>query len=285
MALPLLLSACSAIRLGYNQMPSLAYWWLDGYADLTAAQTPLLEEDLAAWLQWHRRSQLPTYANLLSRARVDLQEPVTAAQMCRWSGELVQQLDIAFEQFVPALARLAVSLSPAQIGHVERQFAKGNNKATDEYLQGTPADRLKASSKRLEDRAVMFLGKLSEAQQERIQRSLADAPITPALWIEERKARQQDLLRALRRLHGLANNPVASDKARIIDEAQSSVRALAVSWQRSPRESYRILQHQSLQHHCQLAADLVNLSTPAQRQVAAAKLKGWEEDARSMMGP
>jgi hypothetical protein len=283
--LTILFVGCSAIRLGYNQVPSLAYWWLDGYVDLTASQTPTLEQDLSQWLDWHRRTQLPTYANLLAQAQAQAQEPVTAGQMCKWSGEVVQQIDAAFEQFVPGLARLAVSLSPGQINHLERQFAKANQKAADQYLLGTPPERLKASAKRLEDRAVTFLGKLNEAQRERIQRSVAEAPLTPALWLEERKSRQQDILRVLRRVHSLAASPVASEKVKALDEAQASLRALAVSVQRSPREPYRQLQQRSLDHQCQLAADLVNMATPAQRQVLLGKLKGWEEDARVLAAP
>ncbi len=283
--LAVLLVGCSAIRLGYSQVPSLAYWWLDGYVDLKATQTPQVEEDLTAWLEWHRRTQLPAYASLLARAQAEVREPVTAAQMCRWGGEVVQQLDSAYDQFVPALARLAVGLSTAQINHLERQFDKGNAKAAAEYLQGTAPERLKASTKRLEDRAATFLGKLSEAQRERIQRSVDEAPLTPALWLEERKNRQQDILRVLRRAHTLATSPVASEKARALDEAQASLRALAVNIQRSPREPYRPLQQRALEHNCQLAADLVNMGTPAQRQVAVGKLKGWEEDARALMGP
>jgi Family of unknown function (DUF6279) len=276
-----LLVGCSAIRLGYNQVPSLAYWWLDGYVDLNAAQTPPLEEDLTAWLEWHRRTQLPVYASLLARAQAEVREPVTAAQMCRWGGEVVQQLETAFEQ----LARLSVSLSPAQINHLERHYAKGNAKSADEFLQANPADRLKASTKRLEERASMFLGKLNEAQRERIQRSIAQAPLAPADWLEERKNRQQDIVRALRRIHALATSTAPHERTRALDEAQASMRALAVNIQRSPREAYRVLQQRALEHQCQLAADLVNLSTPAQRQVAVGKLKGWEEDARALTAP
>ena len=34
------LSGCSALRLGYNTAPELAYWWIDGYADFDDAQAP-----------------------------------------------------------------------------------------------------------------------------------------------------------------------------------------------------------------------------------------------------
>ena len=40
LALCLALSACSAIKLGYNALPTLSYWWLDGYIDFSAEQAP-----------------------------------------------------------------------------------------------------------------------------------------------------------------------------------------------------------------------------------------------------
>ncbi len=33
------LSACSAIKIGYNNLPELSYWWLDGYVDFDGAPT------------------------------------------------------------------------------------------------------------------------------------------------------------------------------------------------------------------------------------------------------
>ena len=34
------LTGCSALRLGYNNGPQLAWWWLDGYVDFSTEQTP-----------------------------------------------------------------------------------------------------------------------------------------------------------------------------------------------------------------------------------------------------
>ena len=38
LALALGLAACSAVRLGYANLPDLAYWWLDGYVDFSDEQ-------------------------------------------------------------------------------------------------------------------------------------------------------------------------------------------------------------------------------------------------------
>ena len=42
----LLLGGCSAVRIGYNQAPTLAWWWLDGYLDFDAAQAPQVKAAL-----------------------------------------------------------------------------------------------------------------------------------------------------------------------------------------------------------------------------------------------
>ena len=52
--LSLVLVGCSALRLAYNQAPSLGYWWIDGYADLNEAQTGQLRRDIDAFFAWHR---------------------------------------------------------------------------------------------------------------------------------------------------------------------------------------------------------------------------------------
>ena len=38
------LQGCSAIKLGYQQLPTLSYWWLDNYLAFTDSQTPRIKE-------------------------------------------------------------------------------------------------------------------------------------------------------------------------------------------------------------------------------------------------
>lgn len=211
-------------------------------------------------------------------------EPVTAAQLCRWNDEVAQRVDTALAQAVPALSEWALTLTPAQITHLERQYAKANAKMVEEQLQGDVSERQNAAVKRAQERAQNLLGKLNEAQRARLQRGIAEAPLDAALWLEERKARQQDILGVLRRVHSLAASKVPGEAARAKSEAQAGLRAITVHWRQSPRESFRVLQQRAAVHNCQLAADVVNLSTPAQRAFAADKLKGWEEDVRGLMG-
>ena len=44
------LGACSTVRLAYNNLPELAYWWLDDYLDFTGAQSLRVREELSGQL-------------------------------------------------------------------------------------------------------------------------------------------------------------------------------------------------------------------------------------------
>ena len=61
------LSGCSAIKLAYNNLPELGYWWLDGYFDFGDDQAQWVREDIARLHAWHRTNELGRYVVLLQR--------------------------------------------------------------------------------------------------------------------------------------------------------------------------------------------------------------------------
>lgn len=269
----LLGSGCSALRIGYNQAADLVYWWLDGYADFSDVQTPRVRSALGNWLAWHRSTQLPDYAQLLSGAQTEVLANSTPARVCDWWSTIGKRIETSFERAVPAAAELMLELSPQQIQHIERRYAKRNDDFRNDFLQADPAERLQASIKRAVERAEYVYGRLDDAQRDRVARTVAASPFDAELWIAERLHRQQDALQMMLRLSG-----GRADR----DQAQAALRAYSDRWTRSPRESYRRYAETLVQYNCAFAANLHNSSSPAQRQTAVQKLKGWESDARAL---
>jgi hypothetical protein len=267
------LGACSALRFGYNQADEVAYWWLDGYLDFTDGQTPKVRQALTRWHAWHRRTQLTDYAALLARARTDVPNPTSAERVCDWWNDARGRIDVAIDQIIVPTAELMLSLSPEQVKHIERRYAKGNEEFRADYLQADPAQRLKDSVKRAADRAETFYGPLDEVQRERIAKLVAGSPFDAELWFNERKQRQQDALQMLRRLK--------TDGA-TADQAQAALRAYIERTARSPRPEYQRYAQNLTQYNCAFAATLHNATSPAQRAVLVGKLKGWEVDLRSL---
>jgi Family of unknown function (DUF6279) len=270
----LLLSGCSALRIGYSQAADLAYWWLDGYADFNGDQTRRIREALAQWFVWHRKTQLPDYAQLLLRAQAEVRGDTTAARVCEWQGELIKRAHTAWDQAAPAAAEWALSVTPQQIQHLERRYAKANDEFRDDYLQEDPRERAEATIKRTVDRAESLYGRLDAAQRARVTAAMARSPFDPELWLAERKMRQQEALQLLRRLG-------AEGASR--EQAEGALRVYVEHMERSPREAYRRYSERLAEFNCAFGASLHNSSSPAQRRAAASKLSGWEGDLRALV--
>jgi hypothetical protein len=272
----LLLGGCSAVRIGYNQAPTLAWWWLDGYMDFDAEQSPKAKEALSQWFAWHRTTQLPDYANLLAVAQVQVLQPATPQQVCRWNDELRARLAVALAHGVPMAADLLPALKPEQLAHLERRYGKSNRDFEEDFLQQERAERLKSSIRRTIDRAEMLYGNLNERQRELVAAGVTASPFDPAAWYAERQVLQAEALQTLARL--TAGGPARADRASNL----AGLQALADRVLRAPPGPYRSYQQRLIEYNCSFIAQLHNSTTPAQRQVARNKLKGWEEDLRSL---
>lgn len=268
-----LLAGCSAVRFGYNQAPDLLFWWLDGYADFDDAQSLRVRDGLAQWFAWHRRTQLPDYAGLLVRAQAELPADTTPQRVCRWWDDLRQRGERAAEQALPFAAEVMPTLKPAQIQHIERRYARINGEFRDDFLDKDPVRRQERSVQRAVERAEFLYGSLDAEQRALVARLVTASPFDADAWYAERLQRQQEALQMLRRLS-------AENAPR--DTALATLRAYGERMARSPREPYRRYQEKLETYNCAFAASLHNATTPAQRQAAVAKLKGWEADFRAL---
>lgn len=272
----IVLAGCSALRLGYNQGPRLAYWWLDRYVEFDEAQAPRVQTAIDDWFEWHRATELPVYLDLLEQAQADALADMTAAQACRWSDEILARVRSGYDAAIPAMADVARTLTPRQVRLVERRHAKNNERYRADYLQDSAEERLKGQLERVVERAEDFYGRLDPAQRARVAEWVADSPFDADLWFAERRRRQQEVVQGLHRLRteGLP-----------ADEAHATLRQLLEHALRSPREGYRAYQQRLADYNCAFAARLHNVTTAEQRRHAANKFKTWADDFRALVGP
>jgi hypothetical protein len=267
------LTGCSAVRLVYNQAPELAFWYIDGYFDLDDPQTPLVRNAVATWFGWHRRTQLPDYADLLVRAQAEVQQDTTPERACAWWGIARERFDVMYEQALPVLADLALSLKPANFDQLRKRQAKANAEFADDFLQKDPKDRLAAGVKRAVERAERLYGSLDDAQRALIVRQTELSPFDPEAALAERKLRQAELTQILRAL---------SSGGATRGAAQMALRGYAQRSWTSPREPYRRYVERLTEFTCQAAAAFHNSTSPAQRRHAVERLEGWEADVRAL---
>jgi len=275
-AAALLLGGCSAVRLGYSQLPELAYWWLDNYLDFDDTQGPLLRAELQTLHDWHRREELPQIAAELAQLQALAQRPVTSTQLCQWTERLRPRVQAVLTRAEPALLQLLPTLSTGQLAHLRQQLQKRHQQWRQDWLQDSPAERQATRLQRWQDRAEDFYGKLNAAQGELLRQAIASSPFDAALEDAERMRRQQDLLQTLQQIRSLPSARGDDGTARDL------LRALWQRNQNSPNPVYRRHAEQIAQSGCESWAALHNSTSPTQRQRLLDKLRGYEDDARSL---
>lgn len=273
-AVALLLAGCSALRLGYQQAPSLIYWWVDGYADLDDAQSARLRQDIDRFLAWHRQTELPTYADRLRQWRALATADLSAEQVCAQTEVLRSAAGRLIERGHEPLARLALSLTPAQLQHMERHQAKSNEGFEKDFLRGSAEQRLERRLERAVDRYETLYGALSNAQVALVRQSLLDSPFDPARTLAERRARQAELPGLIRQLQAAQGGPAPRAAAQALQAwlqrglfAAPSAGGEAAGWVR---------------HGCQAFATLHNSTSVAQRQHAQQEIRRYEDDLRAL---
>jgi len=268
------LAGCSTVRLAYNNLPEVSYWWLDTYLDFDGAQTPKVRDELAQLLTWHRQNELPRIASLLQEAQALAPHDVTAAQACRMADQIRERLLAVAERAEPAGTELALSLTAAQLQQLERKYAKNNADYRKEWLERSAADVQEKRYDRFLDRLEDFYGRLSPEQRELLRRQVAQSVFDPRLADAERRQRQQEALQLLRGFN--AAKPSAA-------EARAAIHAYVMRIAEPPPGPWRDHQQALLQEGCRNTAAMHNGTSASQRAQAVRRLQAYQDDLRELV--
>ena len=268
-----LFTGCSAIKLAYNQAPDLGYWWLDGYFDFNEQQTPKVRDELAKLFAWHRSNELPKTADFLAQTARLMAGEISSAQACKSFDQVRGLIDNISNQALPALAELAPTITPSQIEHLKRKYAKNADEFNRDYIKGTPASRDAKRLKQAIDRSETFYGKLEEPQIAAIKQALAASSFDAAYSLKERQRRQQELIDLLSGLASAKASPATSGHA---------LRAYIQRAWESPDPVYRAYSQRLTQEGCSSFASVHASTNATQRAYAVKVLKGYEVDLRTL---
>jgi hypothetical protein len=267
------LGACSTIKLAYNNLPELSYWWLDAYVDFDGSQTPKVRDELAQLLSWHRQNELPRVLGLLQEAQALAPRDATAEQACRMADQIRERLLAVAEHAEPAGTELALSLSGAQLQQLERKYAKNNAEYRKEWLDRSAAQVQEKRYEKFLERLEDFYGRLTPEQRELVRRQVAQSVFDPRMAAAERRQRQQEALALLRGF--ITAKPPAT-------EARAAVHAYVMRIANPPPGPWRDHQQALLQEGCRNLAALHNATSASQREQAARRLQAYEDDLRQL---
>jgi len=258
--LALVLQGCSVTRVAYNNADVVLRWQVDHYFDMEGEQSEQLDRRLAALLAWHRADALPQYARLAGEMATRLQRGLKRQDL-EWGYDASrEQIRLALVAAAGESAGLLDRLGPEQIEHFERRLAEDNRKFAREEVQGTVDQRHKRRLKRNLERLEDWFGPLDDAQEERVRRYEARAPLTGALRERDRKRRQAEFLAMLR----------ARDAKRLLAPWLER-------WESDREPAYAQAMQATRNEYKQLLLDLDRTLSTEQRAHAVARLRRFGE--------
>jgi hypothetical protein len=267
------LCACSAMKLGYQQGDRLAYWWIDNYVDVSSAQEPPTREAIARFFAWHRKAQLPEIAGLLQQAKTEVRQPLTPAMVEHFQDVSQQLARRSFEQAMPDMADLLLTLTPDQIDRMEKKFADGNAKYRKKFLNPDQAEREDARFDKVMEYARLVYGNFSGEQEQAIRARVNPVVQNAGARYAERVARQQEWLRMVRYVQ--ATQP---PKAQVTD----LLRRFRDYWQNPPGK--HAASHEANQNAgIALTVAIANMTTPQQKAHAQDRFQKWIDDTHALM--
>ena len=256
-------------------LPWFAGWQIDRHLSLDEAQRQLVNERLEAIHAWHRKTQLPRYAELVDQGLSGLGNEITPGEIAGLRARMFALWDEPARRLAGDLADLALTLRSPQIDRLERRLNDATAELRQKYLDGPLPKRVEARAERWQERMQWLLGDLKGAQTRELRRLAAEYPSDEAAWLEERQARNDRLVRMLRRI-----------------ERDRPGREQAIVWAREFLEGFwksedpqrgRRLEANSANGD-RVSAAMLNTATRAQREHMVKRLRDIEGDVLRMMG-
>jgi hypothetical protein len=272
----LLLQGCSAVKLGYQQLPTLSFWWLDSTVSFSGAQTPIAKQAIENLYQWHRTEELPAYAELLQRAQFLSAGPVQTEQVCRVWADVQTRLDTAMREAVVQASPVVMSLGPRQLSHIARRWESQNEDWEKEWLLGNVNERLERRLDKAVERYRSFYGELTPAQASMVKTQLAQSPWTAEWGRQDRQRRQQDLLSTLQ---GISQSKLSQA------EVEGQLWGVWQRWMKPTEAGQRAVVQSLQQRACENLAQFHNAATAEQRQQATRRLRAYEKDIKELVKP
>lgn len=258
-ACALALAACSRMDLAYRNLDRLVPWSLNDYLDMNREQKTLLDERLQTHLAWHCQTQLPGYLDWLDRVRdMVAKNQVTDLALQQRTAEARQAIGRVAEEITPSATELLRGMTDAQVAEMRSAFADDIRERQKEYVDTPLTEQIASRSERMEKRLSGWFGKLNDAQRQRVyawSQALGDQN---RQWIANRQHWQQQLLLAMNQRNDESFEPRL---ATLLQHKESL-------W----TPEYRAAFHNTEQQARSLLVDLLQLSTPTQRQYLQERL-------------
>ncbi|MDN2673266.1 DUF6279 family lipoprotein [Janthinobacterium sp. SUN026] len=268
------MAGCSGLRLAYNNGDTVLYWWLNAYVDLDRDQKGWVRDDIDKLFDWHRKTQLKDYVEILRTGQKQLQGNATQADLLADYSEIKQRTQALLLKAAPELADLARSLKPEQIAQMEKKFKSNNEDYRKKYLSGDHEKRQKLRYKKAMEQFELWFGSFSSEQEALIRKASDARPLNNEIWLDERMRRQQNVLSLVKKVH-----QEKLGKEATVTLINTLIKDSFERLEHSERKAFFDAYESST---AQMVMTVIKIATPTQKAHAVKRMQGWIDDFNSL---
>ena len=261
LVLAALACGCSTVRFGYENADAYLRWKAGGYLDLEGDDAEELHDLIDEFHAWHRRHELPKYAGVAHEAERRFADGLSHEDLVWGYDSLRAQARESLRKAADLAAPLLDRLTPEQVAQIERRLAEENRQFYRDKLRGTERDRRRKRAKYTVERLEDWVGKLTQAQIQRVREYADRAALTDELRDRDRKRLQKDFLAIVR--------------AR---EARSRLAERAANWERGRDAAHVAALETWRAQYFAMLVDIDRSLAPEQRALALAHIRRYAGD-------
>jgi hypothetical protein len=191
------MSACSGIKLAYNNLDRLVRWQVGEYVDLDATQKRYLQSELDTFMVWHRHNHLPLYADFILVASEKLTDNPTDSVLNQMFEQMFAWADEIEEKTMPVVVNVLVNLTDGQVAALPARLEESNREMAEDELKSDLQELQAQWAEDVEDGFERFAGRLSTAQRDYIALRATGYRPDNVLWADYRRRWQADLMALL----------------------------------------------------------------------------------------
>jgi len=260
------LPGCSLLRIGYGQLDTFAEWTADDYFDLDPQQKQEFRARFDRLHEWHRYEQLPDYAAFLMAAKARVQKGLAREDVLWITDNVRARYRALIQRGADDTAALLMTVTPAQLEALQRQWDKDNRRFVREYrLEESAEEQRRAAVQRALARVRDWTGSLSDEQEEKIAALAGEMPMNHRLRHEDQLRRQREFLQLM---------ALRGDSARF----PAILRHWLLNWEEGRDLEYKRLWARWTQRQADFYVAVDRLLTPQQRAAVARRLQNYADD-------
>ena len=267
-------AGCSSLRLAYNNGDTVLYWWLNAYVDLDRDQKGWVREDIDKLFDWHRKTQLKDYVEILRKGQKQVQGNPTQADLMADYSEIKSRTQSLLLKAAPDLADLARSLKPEQVAQMEKKFKSNNDDYRKKFLSGDQEKRQQLRYKKSMEQFELWFGSFSSEQEALIRKASDARPLDNEIWLDERSRRQRNVLALVQKVQ---NEKLGKEAT--VALINTLIKDSFDRLEHSDRKAFFDAFENST---AQMILTVIKIATPAQKAHAVKRMQGWIDDFNSL---